>query len=75
MSAELPALKPAEVIRMLQRAGWVVKRQAGSHVILVNESLHRVLPVPFHRRDLKRGTLHGIIKRSGLEVDEFLRLR
>ena len=30
--------------------------------------------VPFHRRDMKRGTLLGIIKDAGLTTDEFIKL-
>lgn len=75
MSPKLPALKPKEVVRILEKAGYYVKRQTGSHVILVNEDMKKVLPVPWHNRDLKTGTLHGIIKRSGLTEEEFLNLR
>ncbi|MGH8696169.1 MAG: type II toxin-antitoxin system HicA family toxin [Burkholderiales bacterium] len=28
----------------------------------------------FHPGDLKRGTLHGIIKQAGLTIDEFIDL-
>ncbi len=28
--------------------------------------------VPFHRRDLKSGTLNGILKQADLSVDEFI---
>ena len=72
---KLPSLKPREVIRILEKAGWYVKRQTGSHVIMVNERLKKALPIPFHTRDLKTGTLHGIIKRSGMSKEEFLKLR
>jgi predicted RNA binding protein YcfA (HicA-like mRNA interferase family) len=30
--------------------------------------------VAFHRRDLKRGTLRGIIEQSGLSVEQFIAL-
>ena len=75
MSPKLPALTPKEVIRILEKSGWYIKRQSGSHVIMVNEQLKRVFPVPYHQRDLKTGTLHGIIKRSGLTTEDFIELR
>ena len=75
MSPKLPAFKPKEVVRILEKAGYYVKRQTGSHVILVNENMKKILPVPRHNHDLKTGTLHGIIKRSGLTEQEFLNLR
>ena len=75
MTAGMPSLKPKEVIRTLEKLGWYQKRQTGSHIIMVNEKLHRLLPIPFHNKDLKKGTLHGIIKRTGLSEEEFLELK
>ena len=71
---KLPALRPKVVIRLLLRAGFSVDRQAGSHVILMNNAGHRVT-VPNHTRDLKRATLTSIIKQSGLSEVDFLALR
>lgn len=75
MSQKLPALTPKEVIRILVKSGWYRKRQSGSHIIMVNGQLKRAVPIPYHPRDLKTGTLHGIIKRSGLTIEDFLKLR
>lgn len=33
------------------------------------------VPVPMHNRDLKRGTLYGIIHRAGLTPEEFLKIK
>lgn len=41
MKDKIPALKPREVIRILESAGYYVKRQTGSHVIMVNEELRK----------------------------------
>lgn len=72
MSQKLPALRPKQVLRMLQRAGFFLHHASGSHYILK----HRVrvdcrVTLPWHNRDLKRGTLASIIEKSGLTVDEF----
>ncbi|MDP1808684.1 MAG: type II toxin-antitoxin system HicA family toxin [Actinomycetota bacterium] len=74
MSDKLPSLKPAQLIRVLEKAGWYIKRQTGSHVILVNEALRKSLPVPMHKRYLKTGTAQGIIRRAGLTAEEVHRL-
>jgi predicted RNA binding protein YcfA (HicA-like mRNA interferase family) len=64
-----------EIIRALQRAGFVVDRQTGSHVILVSQDGEREVSVPSHGgRDLPVGTVRGIIKDAGLTVEEFRRL-
>lgn len=69
---KLPALKPREAIRALERAGFKFIRQKGSHHIYIKESVG--ITVPYHTKDLKTGTLRHIIKQSGLEIKEFLKL-
>jgi predicted RNA binding protein YcfA (HicA-like mRNA interferase family) len=68
----LPVVNGWECIRALQKAGFVVNRQSGSHVVL-KRSPYRV-SVPNHRKSLKPGTLNQIIKDAGLTVDEFIDL-
>ena len=74
MTQRLPALRPQQVIRALERAGWQVHRQRGSHVSMHKQGVAFVITVPLHRRDMPRGTLRDIIKDAGLTVDEFLEL-
>ena len=70
----LPALKPAEVVRTLKRAGFEAGRQVGSHLSLINREQRRIVTVPMHHKDLKRGLLFGIIKDAGFTKEEFLAL-
>jgi len=74
MSQELPALKPVEVVKALERAGFVVKRQTGSHVIMYKAELRRPISIPQHPRDLPKGTVRAIIRQAGLTLEEFLQL-
>ena len=75
MSQRLPGLKPREVIRALQRAGFFVHHTTGSHYILKNPQRPGLrVTVAYHGRDLKRKTLLSIIEQAGLTVDEFLKL-
>ena len=69
----LPALTSIEVIRIVERAGFRFMRSRGSHRIFVHGA--RLIVIPFHRGDLKPGTLRAIIKASGLSPDAFLALR
>jgi len=74
--SRLPTLKASEVIRALEKAGFVVVRIKGSHRFLVHrDDRTRMTNVPVHAsHDLPRGTLRAIIKQAGLTVDEFLDL-
>jgi predicted RNA binding protein YcfA (HicA-like mRNA interferase family) len=73
MSQRLPSLKPREVLRALTRAGFFVHHVSGSHYILKHpDQPARRVTLPFHHKDLKRGTLLGIIDEAGLTVDRFM---
>jgi predicted RNA binding protein YcfA (HicA-like mRNA interferase family) len=74
MSAPLPVVTPQQVIRALRKDGYVLDHQTGSHVYLRHPSKPGLVTVPFHRRDLKRGTLKSILHQAKLSVDEFLKL-
>lgn len=70
---KLPALKPKEIIRVLERVGFSFVRQKGSHRIYTKENIATI--VPYHNKDLKRGTLRRIVKQTGLTTEEFIKLR
>jgi predicted RNA binding protein YcfA (HicA-like mRNA interferase family) len=75
MNQRLPALTARDVIRALERAGFVVSRTSGSHCRLIHASdPARKITVPVHSGDLKRGTLRGIVAQAGLTVPEFIAL-
>lgn len=71
----LPVVSGPETIRALAKAGFVEKRQAGSHVVLQKKlpGTTKTLVVPNHD-ELANGTLRAIIRSSGLTVDEFTEL-
>ena len=72
--SRLPSLKPRQVVAALVRHGFTVIRIAGSHYQLFDERTRRHTTVPYHNRDLPRGTLVAIITQAGLTRDEFLGL-
>lgn len=69
----LPALRADEVIRILERAGFSFLRSRGSHRIFARGA--RLIVVPYHRGDLRVGTIRAIIRASGLTIEDFMRLR
>ena len=60
-------MKSKDVIAMLKKEGWLVKRVTGSHYIMQKEGC-RLVPVPFHSKDLKRGLLKAISKQTGVKL-------
>jgi len=74
--SEVPSLSYREIVRALQRAGWVIVRQRGSHIWMQKRIGNEVLKitVPAHT-PVKRSTLaHILLKQARIIVDEFLRL-
>lgn len=74
--AKLPVLKPKQVIAALERAGFYIHHQRGSHARLLHKTrgdLH--VTVPVHNKDIPPSLLkHRILKQAGLTGEEFLKL-
>ncbi len=69
----LPSLTPKQVIRQLKRLGFIEDRTTGSHVILYNSETGKRAVVPFHLKDVPKGTLSAILRESGVSRKEFLK--
>ncbi|MBM4284410.1 MAG: type II toxin-antitoxin system HicA family toxin [Deltaproteobacteria bacterium] len=71
----IPSLSYTEILHALERAGWQVSRQRGSHLRLTRfaEGRLKKLTIPAHR-PVKRTTLAKIIKQADLTLEEFLGL-
>jgi predicted RNA binding protein YcfA (HicA-like mRNA interferase family) len=69
----LPKISGQKAVKTLRRAGWIIARQKGSHIIMTKEESVVILSVPLHD-ELDRGTLRGLISLAGLTVDEFVAL-
>ena len=75
MKQSLPAIRPKRLIRALERAGFFVHHVTGSHYILKHPAKATLrVTVPFHNRDLKRGTVQSIVKQAGYTNEELLNL-
>ncbi|MBK7200727.1 MAG: type II toxin-antitoxin system HicA family toxin [Anaerolineae bacterium] len=66
---KLPVVSGREAVRTLERLGFVVVRQRGSHLVLRRGASGCVVP---NHRELKTGTLTGILKQAGVSADEFI---
>jgi predicted RNA binding protein YcfA (HicA-like mRNA interferase family) len=75
MSRHLPAVSGRQLLRAVQRAGFVVLRQKGSHVSMEKrnaEGYWRTI-VPMHR-EIRPGTLSDILNQTGLSKEELAEL-
>lgn len=71
---KLPSLTPQKVIKILKREGFVLDKVKGSHHIYYHPETKRRVVVPFHKRDLPKGTLLEILKQAGISREELREL-
>ncbi|HIG30771.1 MAG TPA: addiction module toxin, HicA family [Verrucomicrobiales bacterium] len=67
--SRLPRVSGQQVVAALQRVGFRVRRQHGSHIIMRRDDPFSQTVVPAHR-ELDRGTLKAILRQIDLSVDD-----
>lgn len=60
---------PKEIIDILLINGFELIRTKGSHQIFINKQTGLRTIVPMHNKDLKKGTLHAILKQAGIDLN------
>jgi predicted RNA binding protein YcfA (HicA-like mRNA interferase family) len=70
----LPVVSGRDVVRALEKSGYVKDRQKGSHIVLRHaDPPFRRITVPDHK-EVAKGTLRAILRAAGLTTEEFLQL-
>jgi predicted RNA binding protein YcfA (HicA-like mRNA interferase family) len=73
VSPRQPVVSGERLIKALRKDGWEVIRQRGSHVRLKKTGRRLALVVPLHK-EIRRGTLAGILRDADLSSEDLLRL-
>ena len=60
-------MTPKQIIKILQENGFQCIRQNGSHMFFKNQNTGKTATVPFHSKELKKGTENNILKQAGLK--------
>lgn len=68
--SNLPRISGKRCVKALSAAGFLFRRQQGSHMILRRDDPFAQLVIPDHQ-ELDRGTLRAIIRQAGLTVEDF----
>ncbi len=53
--------------KLILADGWVLKGQVGSHRHYIHPSKKGKVTIPFHSKDLAKGTELSILKQAGLK--------
>ena len=67
----MPRVSGRQCRDALVRAGFVVKRETGSHIVLRRDEPFAQVVVPDHK-ELDRGTLRAILRHAAISVEEFI---
>lgn len=70
---QLPQLSGPDLVRALQKVGFTVRRQHGSHIIMRRDDPFAQTVVPNHRQ-IDRGTLRAILRQIGITADQLIEL-
>lgn len=57
----------ADLIRMLEKNGWVLRSVKGSHHVFTHPQHPGHVCVPHPRKDLGKGLVHKILKQAGID--------
>lgn len=60
-------ITPREMIKKLQKNGFQIISQNGSHVKLRNPQTGKQVIVPYHNKSMKKGLEQAILKEAGLK--------
>ena len=71
--SKLPVVSGRKLVRALERAGFVLDRQRGSHIILFRAEPPTTVTVPDHR-ELDRGTLRAILRQADITPSQLREL-
>jgi len=67
---KLPILTSENIIKLLKKKGFVLDRVKGGHHIYYNPVTGKRVVVPFHKKDLPKGTLLEILRQAGISKEE-----
>ncbi|OGM31029.1 hypothetical protein A2630_03100 [Candidatus Woesebacteria bacterium RIFCSPHIGHO2_01_FULL_44_10] len=70
---KLPTLTSKQLLRKLKKIGFIEDHTTGSHIILYHSLTDRRAVIPFHLKDIPKGTLNSLLKEAGISREELLK--
>lgn len=73
--SKLPSLTPKQILQRFKKLGFAEDHRTGGHIILYNPETKKRAVIPYHLKDVPKGTLVAILRESGISRKEFLKKR
>jgi predicted RNA binding protein YcfA (HicA-like mRNA interferase family) len=67
---KFPGLSGADIVSALEKLGFVVARQSESHIVMKRDGQGCVVP---NHKEVKIGTVNGLLRQAGVSAQEFSR--
>ena len=67
--SKLPQVRPKDLVRALEKAGFKKERQTGSHVFLKHKD-GRLTSVSIHSKPIPKGTLRSILRQADISAEK-----
>jgi mRNA interferase HicA len=74
MTKKLPQATPNETVKTLEKFGFILQRQRGSHAILYHPENKRMVVVPIHSKTLTPFFLSTLLKQAGINSDDWRKM-
>ena len=58
---------PKELRDMIEKDGWKLIKVKGSHYKFKHKTKQGSVTIPFHKKDIKKGTANSVLKQAGLK--------
>jgi len=70
---KLPSLTPKKVIRILKKNGFLLDHSSGSHYVFFHPIKKLRVIVPYHKKDLPKGTLLSILRHAEIDREDLFK--
>ena len=64
--SKLSNITPKKLIKIIEKLGFQLDHSTGSHFIFYNPNNKRRTVVPYHKKDLPKGTIASILREAGI---------
>jgi predicted RNA binding protein YcfA (HicA-like mRNA interferase family) len=71
---KLPTITHKKLLKVLEKSGFQIDHTTGSHFIFYNKMNKKRVTIPFHRKELAKGTLMSILREAGISRKELIKL-
>jgi predicted RNA binding protein YcfA (HicA-like mRNA interferase family) len=70
---KLPSFTPKKLIQKLQKLGFIKDHFTGSHLIMYNHKTGKRAVIPFHLKDIPKGTLLSLLRECSISREELIK--